>query len=148
MIIHCPRVPPVYPPLTSSGTRTPGWKALLELTELRVCSYRGKWALFCLTSIMPESVGTQKCDTSSADTVRISGESRLWCGSGGKCTGGWTKVLLLVENSMTHQVVTLLRTDWKHLSVESSDVRWKIFHRKFSRTENFPENFPFLKIIT
>jgi hypothetical protein len=23
-----------------------------------------------------------------------------------------------------------------------SDVRWKIFHRQFSRTENFPENFP------
>jgi hypothetical protein len=38
----------------------------------------------------------------------------------------------------------------------TSDVRWKIFHRKYSRTENFPEifrnifpeNFPFLKIIT
>jgi hypothetical protein len=26
--------------------------------------------------------------------------------------------------------------------VGTSDVRWKIFHRKFSRTENFPENFP------
>jgi hypothetical protein len=23
----------------------------------------------------------------------------------------------------------------------SSDVRWKIFHRKFSRTENFPQYF-------
>jgi hypothetical protein len=32
---------------------------------------------------------------------------RLWCGSGGKFTGGWTKGLLLVENSMTHQRVTL-----------------------------------------
>jgi hypothetical protein len=46
-------------------------------------------------------------------TVRISGESPcvgwwLWCGSGGKCTVGWTKGLLLVENSMTHQRVTLL----------------------------------------
>jgi hypothetical protein len=30
---------------------------------------------------------------------------------GGKCTGGWTKALLLVENSMTHQGVTLLHTD-------------------------------------
>jgi hypothetical protein len=30
---------------------------------------------------------------------------------GGKCTGGWTKRLLLVENSMTHQGVTLLHTD-------------------------------------
>jgi hypothetical protein len=45
-----------------------------------------------------------------SDTVRISGESP-WCGSGGKCTGGWTKVLLLVENSMTHQGVTLLHKD-------------------------------------
>jgi hypothetical protein len=26
--------------------------------------------------------------------------------------------------------------------IMNSDVRWKIFHRKFSRTENFPENFP------
>jgi hypothetical protein len=32
----------------------------------------------------------------------------LWCGSGGKFTGEW---LLLVENSMTHQGVTLLHTD-------------------------------------
>jgi hypothetical protein len=30
---------------------------------------------------------------------------------GGKRTGGWTKGLLLVENSMTHQGVTLLHTD-------------------------------------
>jgi hypothetical protein len=30
---------------------------------------------------------------------------------GGMCTGGWTKGLLLVENSMTHQGVTLLHTD-------------------------------------
>jgi hypothetical protein len=30
---------------------------------------------------------------------------------GGKCTGGRTKVLLLVEISMTHQGVTLLHTD-------------------------------------
>jgi hypothetical protein len=49
-------------------------------------------------------------------TVRISGESpcgvcRLWCGSGGKCTGERTKGLLLVENIMTHQGVTLLHTD-------------------------------------
>jgi hypothetical protein len=29
-------------------------------------------------------------------------------------------------------------------SMVTSDVRWKIFHRKLSRTENFP----FLKIIT
>jgi hypothetical protein len=35
----------------------------------------------------------------------------LWCGAGGKCTGRWTKGLLLVENSMTHQGVTLLHTD-------------------------------------
>jgi hypothetical protein len=26
--------------------------------------------------------------------------------------------------------------------VLASDVRWKIFHIKFSRTENFQENFP------
>jgi hypothetical protein len=36
---------------------------------------------------------------------------RLWCGSGGKFTGGWTTGLLLVENSMTHQGVTLLHID-------------------------------------
>jgi hypothetical protein len=58
-------------------------------------------------------------------TVRFSGESPcgvygLWCGSGGKCTGGWTTRLLLVENSMTHQGVTLLHSDWKHLAVEGS----------------------------
>jgi hypothetical protein len=35
----------------------------------------------------------------------------LWCSSGGKFTVGWTKELLLVENSMTHQGVTLLHTD-------------------------------------
>jgi hypothetical protein len=39
---------------------------------------------------------------------------------GGKCTGGWIKGLLLVENNMTHQGVTLLHTDRKHLAVESS----------------------------
>jgi hypothetical protein len=44
----------------------------------------------------------------------------LWCGSGGEFTGGWTTGLLLVENSMTHQGVTLLHTDRKHLAVESS----------------------------
>jgi hypothetical protein len=50
-------------------------------------------------------------------TVRILRESprgeggRLWCGAGGMCTGGWTKGLLLVENSMTHQGVILLHTD-------------------------------------
>jgi hypothetical protein len=49
-------------------------------------------------------------------TVRIlrespCGGSRLWCGAGGMCTGGWTKGLLLVENSMTHQGVTLLHPD-------------------------------------
>jgi hypothetical protein len=32
-------------------------------------------------------------------------------GGGGSCTDGWTKGLLLVENSMTHQGVTLLHTD-------------------------------------
>jgi hypothetical protein len=58
-------------------------------------------------------------------TVLISRESPcggcwLWCGSGGMCTGGWTTGLLLVEHSMTHQVVTLLHTDWKHLAAESS----------------------------
>jgi hypothetical protein len=36
---------------------------------------------------------------------------RLWCGSGVKFSGKWTKGLLLVENSMTHQRVTLLHTD-------------------------------------
>jgi hypothetical protein len=52
------------------------------------------------------------------DIVRISGESPcggggcgLWCGSGGKCTGVYTTGLLFVENSMTHQGVTLLHTD-------------------------------------
>jgi hypothetical protein len=39
------------------------------------------------------------------------GGCRLWCGAGGMCTGGWTKGLLLVENSITHQGVTLLHTD-------------------------------------
>jgi hypothetical protein len=39
------------------------------------------------------------------------GRGLLWCGSGGKFTGGWTKPLLLVENSMTHEGVTLLHTD-------------------------------------
>jgi hypothetical protein len=49
-----------------------------------------------------------------SSTVRILREipcwvvCRLWCGAGGMCTGGWTKGLLLVENSMTHQGVTLL----------------------------------------
>jgi hypothetical protein len=33
----------------------------------------------------------------------------LWCCSGGICTGGWTKGLLLVESSMTHQGGTLLQ---------------------------------------
>jgi hypothetical protein len=33
------------------------------------------------------------------------GRCLLWCGSGGKCTGGWTKGLLLVEKSVTHQGV-------------------------------------------
>jgi hypothetical protein len=32
----------------------------------------------------------------------VGGGCRLWCGTGGMCTGGWTKGLLLVENSMTH----------------------------------------------
>jgi hypothetical protein len=41
-------------------------------------------------------------------------------GSGRKFSGGWTKGLLLVENSMTHQGVTLLHTDRKRLAVESS----------------------------
>jgi hypothetical protein len=37
---------------------------------------------------------------------------RLWCGSEGeKFTGGWTKGLLLVENSMMHHGVTPLHTD-------------------------------------
>jgi hypothetical protein len=61
-----------------------------------------------------------------AGTVRILRESP--CGwrvlalvrYGGICTGGWTKGLRLVENSMTHQGVTLLHTDWKHQAVESS----------------------------
>jgi hypothetical protein len=44
---------------------------------------------------------------------------RLWCGTGVMCTGGWTKGLLLVEISMTHQGVTLLHTDWKHLAVSA-----------------------------
>jgi hypothetical protein len=44
-------------------------------------------------------------------TVRTSDMGRLWCGVGGMCTGGWTKGLLLVENSMMHQGVTLLHTD-------------------------------------
>jgi hypothetical protein len=35
----------------------------------------------------------------------------LWCGSGGKFIGGWTKGLLLVENSMTHLRVTLVHTN-------------------------------------
>jgi hypothetical protein len=38
------------------------------------------------------------------------GAALVWFG-GGKFTGGWTKGLLLVENSMTHQGVTLLHTD-------------------------------------
>jgi hypothetical protein len=41
----------------------------------------------------------------------------LWWGSEGHFTSGWTKGLLLVENSMTHQGVTLLHTDWKHLQL-------------------------------
>jgi hypothetical protein len=36
------------------------------------------------------------------------GSGAVW---GGMCTGGWTKRLLLVKNSMTHQGVTLLHTD-------------------------------------
>jgi hypothetical protein len=36
---------------------------------------------------------------------------RFWCGAGGMCTGGCIRGLLLVENSMTHQRVTLLHTD-------------------------------------
>jgi hypothetical protein len=35
----------------------------------------------------------------------------VWCGSGGEFTGGWTTGLLLVENGMTLQGVTLLHTD-------------------------------------
>jgi hypothetical protein len=49
-------------------------------------------------------------------TVRILQESP--CGGmsvpvrfRGKCIGGWTKGLLLVESSMTHQGVTPLHTD-------------------------------------
>jgi hypothetical protein len=50
-------------------------------------------------------------------TVPVGG-CRLWCGLGVKCE--WTKGLLLVENSMTLQRVTLLHTDWKHQAVKSS----------------------------
>jgi hypothetical protein len=35
---------------------------------------------------------------------------RTFRGSGGQFTGGWTTGLLLVENSMTYQGVTLLHT--------------------------------------
>jgi hypothetical protein len=43
--------------------------------------------------------------------------------------------------------VVMCRLEGKVIAVGygCSDVRWKIFHRKFSRTENFPEHFPFLK---
>jgi hypothetical protein len=41
--------------------------------------------------------------------------------AGGMCTAGWTTgLLLLVENSTTHQGDTLLHTDCNHLAVESS----------------------------
>jgi hypothetical protein len=59
--------------------------------------------------------GTELCKrerVQSAFQEKVpAGGRRLWCGSGGKFTGGWTKGLLLVENSMTHQRVTLLHTD-------------------------------------
>jgi hypothetical protein len=53
-------------------------------------------------------------------SLRGGGGGRLWCSAGGMCTGGWTKGLLLVENSMTHQGVTLLHRELKHLTAESS----------------------------
>jgi hypothetical protein len=44
------------------------------------------------------------------------------------------------EHLANHQTLNVLQAQsW---SLHTSDVRWKISHRKFSRTENFPENFP------
>jgi hypothetical protein len=44
-------------------------------------------------------------------TVLPAGGGGLWCGSGGKFSGGWTIGLLLMENSMMHQGVMLLYID-------------------------------------
>jgi hypothetical protein len=72
------------------------------------------------TRLYFRKVGYTRYGKSHSTTVRISreipcvcggGGLRLWCGSGGKFTGGWTKGLLLVKNSMTHQGDTLLHTD-------------------------------------
>jgi hypothetical protein len=47
----------------------------------------------------------------SAFHEKVPGGGALVRFGGGEFTVGWTKGLLLVENSMTHQGVTLLHTD-------------------------------------
>jgi hypothetical protein len=65
-----------------------------------------------LRSLKPSNTHNNLVQLQSAFQEKVpAGGCRLWCGSRGKCTGGWTKGLLLVENSMTHQGVTLLHTD-------------------------------------
>jgi hypothetical protein len=78
-------------------------------------SYLGYCRALLLLQILAHTAGVLNI-FGSASTFRVSAQyedhpqltCRLWCGSGGKCNGGWTKGLLLVENSMTHQAVTLL----------------------------------------
>jgi hypothetical protein len=62
------------------------------------------------------------------EKVPAGGGGRLWCVSGGKCTGGWTKGMLLVENSMTHQGVTLTQTEnIKQLRVACSECTCTVY---------------------
>jgi hypothetical protein len=65
-------------------------------------------------------VGTQLKLQSSFHEKVPAGGWLLWWYSDGQFTCGWTKGLLLVENSMTHQGVALLRNPWRY----SSDEPW------------------------
>jgi hypothetical protein len=69
--------------------------------------------LSCIYHISQARPGLMNVKVQSAfhEKVPAGGGGLLGCGAGGTCTGGWTKGLLLVENSMTHQGVTLLHTD-------------------------------------
>jgi hypothetical protein len=58
-----------------------------------------------------EPAGSCATELQSAFQEKVpAGGWRLWCGSGGKFSGGWTTGLLLVGKSMTHLRVTLLHT--------------------------------------
>jgi hypothetical protein len=73
-------------------------------------TYSASCASFSILGICKFMTGVSSVQSAFYEKVPA-GWCRLWCSAGGMCTGGWTKGLLLVENSMTHQGVTLLHTD-------------------------------------